>query len=113
MAISHYRKRDLSFDWDWAARQTAALIEQFLSASRAPQEYWNVNLPHFHPDEAPTAAEIRFCPPCIRPLPVNFRQEKNGHYAYCGVYSERDRIPGSDVDHCFSGRISVSKLRIY
>ncbi|HUF61358.1 MAG TPA: 5'/3'-nucleotidase SurE [Verrucomicrobiales bacterium] len=112
MAVSHYRKHGLSIDWEWACRQTATVIAQFLAAPPVPGEYWNVNLPHLDPSDDPEPAGIRFCPPCTRPLPVGYCQNADGHYAYSGVYSARDRIPGSDVDHCFSGHISISRLRL-
>jgi len=34
------------------------------------------------------------------------------HYFYRGVYGQRPRSPGRDVDVCFSGSIAVSLLRL-
>ncbi len=112
MAVSHYCRSGLPIDWEWACRQTATVIGQFLAAPSLPGEYWNVNLPHLLRSDHPEPPGIRFCSPCIRPLPVGYCQTADGHYSYCGVYSERDRIPGSDVDHCFGGNISISRLRL-
>ena len=32
---------------------------------------------------------------------------------YRGVYADRPRRPGSDVDVCFSGHIAVTRLRLF
>ena len=55
--------------------------------------------------------EIVFCKPCTQPLPVKYRVEGDALY-YEGVYSDRARDPGADVDLCFSGKITVSLLRL-
>ena len=34
-------------------------------------------------------------------------------FRYRGVYAERPRRPGSDVDACFSGHIAVTRLRLF
>ena len=35
-----------------------------------------------------------------------------GQYRYQGVYQDRRRDPGTDVDVCFSGRIAVTKVSL-
>jgi 5'-nucleotidase len=109
IAISHYRKGKLDYNWDAATRWTIKIIGELFTYPLAPGSFWNVNLPHLLPD-APEP-EIVFCQPCTKPLPVDFRIEGNNLY-YVGDYSKRDRTPDSDIDVCFSGNIAVTQLRV-
>ena len=107
VAISQYIKRGQSLDWDRAIGWTTRVLDDLLARERNPGEYWNVNLPHLMPGEPDP--EIVFCKPCTQPLPVNYRVEGDALY-YEAVYSDRARDPGADVDLCFSGKITVSRL---
>jgi 5'-nucleotidase len=109
IAISHYRKGKLDYNWDAATRWTIKVIGELFTHPLAPGSFWNVNLPHLLPD-APEP-EIVFCQPCTKPLPVDFRIEDNNLY-YVGDYSKRDRTPDSDIDVCFSGNIAVTQLKV-
>jgi 5'-nucleotidase len=109
VAISHYRKGKLDYNWDAAARWTTTVLSDLLTRPVEAGVYWNVNLPHLLPEEP--EPEIIFCQPCTKPLPINFRIEGDDFY-YAGDYSKRDRTPKSDVDICFSGNIAVTKLSI-
>jgi 5'-nucleotidase len=109
IAISHYRKGKLDYNWDAATRWTIKIIGELFTHPLAPGSFWNVNLPHLLPD-APEP-EIVFCQPCTKPLPVDFRIEGNNLY-YVGDYSKRDRTPDSDIDVCFSGNIAVTQLKV-
>lgn len=110
MSISHYRNRKLSADdWQRAARWAAPLIADILKRPSEPHTLWNINMPCL--DAATRDAEVVECPLDLSPLPLKFRQEPTGlHYA--GSYSGRDRVGGSDVDVCFSGKIALTKLRL-
>ncbi|AFZ24319.1 5'-nucleotidase [Cylindrospermum stagnale PCC 7417] len=109
VAISHYRKGKLNYDWDLAARWTSEVLADLLQRSLEPGSFWNVNLPHLLPGEADP--DVVFCQPCTKPLPVNYRIEGDDFY-YVGEYGLRSRTPGSDVDVCFSGNIAVTLLRV-
>ena len=109
IAISHYIKRGYPLDWDRATAWTARVLEDLLAREHNRGEYWNVNLPHLVPGEPDP--EIVFCTPCTQPLPVNYRLEGDELH-YEGVYSDRARDPGADVDLCFSGNITVSRLHL-
>ncbi|MCH8205005.1 MAG: 5'/3'-nucleotidase SurE [Candidatus Hydrogenedentes bacterium] len=109
IAISHYVKKGRALDWDRATAWTERVLEDLLAREHGPGEYWNVNLPHLMPEEPDP--EIVFCTPCTQPLPVKYRVEGDALY-YEGVYSDRARDPGADVDLCFSGKITVSLLRL-
>lgn len=109
IAVSQYVRRGPDLDWDRAARWTALILEDLLARETEPGTYWNVNLPHLDPTDPDP--EVVFCQTCTAPLPVAYRVEGD-HLHYQGVYADRKRSPGSDVDTCFSGRIAVALLRI-
>ncbi len=109
IAVSHYRKGKLNFDWDVASRWTADVLVDLLNRPLEPGTFWNVNLPHLLPGESDP--EVVFCQPSTRPLPTNYRIDGNEFY-YVGEYAKRDRTPGSDVDVCFSGKIAVTLLKV-
>lgn len=109
IAVSHYRKGKRNVDWDVAARWTAGVLADLLIRPLEPGTFWNVNLPHLEPGDPDP--EVVFCEPCTRPLPTNYRVEGDEFY-YVGDYAKRDRIPGTDVDACFSGYIAVTQIRL-
>ncbi|NJR15104.1 MAG: 5'/3'-nucleotidase SurE [Calothrix sp. CSU_2_0] len=109
VAISHYRKGKLDYNWVAAKEMTVRVLDNLLSRAWEVGTFWNVNLPHFQSGEP--EPEIIFCQACSKPLPVNYRVEGNDFY-YQGDYSKRDRTSGSDVDVCFSGNIAVTQLRV-
>jgi 5'-nucleotidase len=109
VAISHYRKAKLNYNWDLAAKWTSVILADLLKKPLEPGSFWNVNLPHLLPGDADP--EMVFCPPCTKPLPVNYRIEGDNFY-YVGEYGKRDRTPGSDVDICFSGNIAITQLKV-
>ena len=109
IAVSHYKKGGLAIDWEQAARWTRRVLAEIFEKPIIRRTYWSVNLPHLEPgaDEP----QLVWCDVCTRPLPVAYRVE-GGAYHYQGVYADRERTPGSDVDHCFGGRIAISELRL-
>ena len=109
IAISHWIKRPLTIDWDWAAHWGSKVISELMNRSLPKHSFWNVNLPHL--EAGAKDPEIVFCPPSIDPLPVDFRQEGNT-YHYQGRYADRDRTSGTDVDVCFSGNIAVAQISL-
>ena len=116
VAFSQYVKSGLQIDWDWTARQVRQVFEQILASPPASGQYLNVNLPHV-PGTTPPL-ESAFCAVDPSPFDVQFRREDAGNgnddwlAHYEGVYANRDRVPGSDVDVCFGGRIAISTLSL-
>jgi 5'-nucleotidase len=110
IAISHYVRRGVTLDWAQAGRWSAAIIASLLAQEHVPGTYWNVNLPHLAPGEELLPEQV-FCRLDPHALPVYYRQEK-GRLLYFGDYHGRARDPGADVDVCFSGRISVTRLSV-
>jgi 5'-nucleotidase len=110
IALSHYRRRGLDVDWQRAAGWAGQALKILLDLPWEPGTFWNVNLPHPAPDDP--EPRIVFCPLEAGPLPLSFRADGDSlHYA--GNYHERRRQPGSDVDICFAGNISVTRVAVY
>jgi 5'-nucleotidase len=110
VALSHYRKRGVEFDWPRASRWAARILADLLARPPAPGSFYNVNLPHVRPDEADP--EVVFCPLDPHPLPLSYRHEDDGGMHYDGDYHARERTAGADVDVCFSGRIAVTTIKL-
>lgn len=111
IAVSHYIARGRAIDWAQAGRWAATVVARLLDMPWEPGTFWNVNLPHPAPGTA--EPEVVFCPLDPSPLPLDYRFEDDGRLArYCGDYQARARIPGADVDVCFSGAIAVTLLRL-
>jgi 5'-nucleotidase len=109
IAISHYRKKGLDYDWPRAARLAGRVLAELLARPIESGTFWSINLPHLMPaDPDPDMVE---CPLDPHPLPLSYRHEEGTHY-YDGDYHGRKRKPGADVDVCFGGRIAVTKMRL-
>lgn len=112
IAFSHYRKSGGQFDWtraiEFARRAIGELIQQPLTEG----EFWNVNFPDLtgQPEHQP-----QFVPCTLNPLhlPIHFEAEATGGFRYRGVYHDRPRAKGDDVDVCFSGNVSITRLSVW
>ncbi|MEZ5363999.1 MAG: 5'/3'-nucleotidase SurE [Bryobacterales bacterium] len=110
IAVSRYRSRSLeAVDWERATEWTRPLLRDLLGRFERETAMWNINLPCL-PAEAEQPETAR-CDLDISPLGVTFR-EQEGLLHYAGVYAERPRIEGRDVDVCFSGRIALTRLAL-
>jgi len=67
-----------------------------------------VNLPHL---ETGTAAPVTLCEPDNAPLDVRFHRE-GSQLRFDGSYVARPRTPGRDVELCFEGAITISRLQL-
>ena len=109
VAISQYRRRDREIDWTITAEWALCVLRDLVRRSIPAGSFYNVNLPHLDPGAStPTIVE---CPADTLPLPMAFREE-GGAFHYEGVYHLRPRSPGGDVDNCFSGKITVSLIKL-
>ena len=111
IAFSQYLRDDTALDWPRAARWVARVLADLLPRPIEPGLFYNVNFPHLAP-VAPEPA-IHFCDLDPHPLPLSYRHEENGHHLYDGIYHDRQRKAGSDVDTCFGGRIAITKMRLF
>jgi 5'-nucleotidase len=110
VALSQYRKKGLSTDWERAAEWVVPVLRDLLNRPWQRGTFWNVNLPHLEPGAA--APEVVFCRLDPMPLPLSFREEGDRLH-YDGDYHGRRRESGTDVDVCFRGRIAVSQISLF
>ena len=111
LALSHYLIRGLGVDWDRVSRWATQLFARCAGDTLADGEFWNLNLPHLPPGDLPLP-EVVPCPPARSPLGVSYTATPEGHL-YTASYAGRPQDPGSDVEICFGGRVSVSRLRLH
>lgn len=107
IAISQYCRRERERDWEKSARMAALVLEKLLSEPLG-NFFYNVNLP----DVDTKAESLEIAETFVEPqhIPISYRQEDDGSFHYTGDYRGRPRTPGSDVDICFGGNISVTKI---
>jgi 5'-nucleotidase len=110
IAVSHYRKSGVAFDWARAARWTSPILADIVARPVEPGLFYNINLPNLPPDaETP---EVVWCQLDPNPLPLNYRHEEESDLYCAGDYQLRHRTPEADVDVCFGGRIAVTAVRL-
>jgi 5'-nucleotidase len=109
LAVSQYIAKGRPIDWTASSALARIAINAVLTRPWEPGLIWNINLPH--PAPGAPEPEVVFCDLDPSPLPLAF--DWSGSLAtYSGVYQDRARRPGLDVDVCFSGRIAISALRV-
>lgn len=122
MAVSHYRHPDVPKTWTHVPEWTRQTLEDFFrqavqpsamakgvsrSAVTSPAALWNVNLPAVNP--AGEIPERSWCD--VDPCPIQRTGIQRGECVEFSVdFHNRARLTGSDVDRCFAGDITVSKL---
>ena len=110
IAVSHYRRSGIAFDWERATKWVKPILRDLLARTIEPGLLYNINLPNLPPEaEQP---EVVWCPLDPNPLPLNYRHEEESDLYFAGDYLLRDRTPGADVDVCFGGRIAVTAVRL-
>ena len=113
MALSQYRRGEPGpAEWARVSLWAQDVLRVLGDAPLATGELWNVNFPW--PLGAPPHAQpqVVFCERSRRPLPVKY-EAAGGALAYvAGRYHLREFEPGSDIDVCFGGRISVTRIAL-
>ena len=109
VALSHYREKDRTIDWRLAEKRLEPLLKRILREALEPGCFLSVNLPH--PQHERVRLETRTTHVDTSPNLITF--ERTGdEFLYTGVYQDRPRKPRSDIDTCFNGLISISKIRV-
>ena len=85
----------------------ARVLQELLSQSLG-KAYWNVNLPDVNTPVDDIEIKRTFIEP--KHFPISYKKQDDGSYLYAGDYQGRHRTPGSDVDVCFGGAISVCEV---
>ncbi len=110
VAVSHYRKSGVDYDWARAVKWVTPILSEILAKPIEAGLFYNVNLPIL-PAEVDDP-EVVWCSLDPNPLPLNYRHEEESGLYYAGEYQLRHRAPGADVDVCFGGRIAVTAVRL-
>jgi len=108
IAISQFVRRGLDLDWAVSATLASPVLAKLLAGEIRPKEYWNVNLPH---DPSPVNNPVCECQPDDEPLDVRF-QRYGDDFHYSGTYIARPATSGRDIEKCFQGAVTVSRLRV-
>jgi 5'-nucleotidase len=109
VAVSQYIAPDWSLTWPVTGLHVARLLPELLDLPLTAGQFWNVNLPS--PITMDATVPQRFCPLDRHPHHYQYK-ENAGEYCYEGIIHNRPRTPGSDVDVCFSGSISITRMEI-
>ena len=110
VAVSHYRKAGVEYDWERATRWVVPVLTDLLSKPIEPGLFYNVNLPLLPSGAADP--EVVWCPLDPKPLPLNYRHDEETGLYHAGDYQLRHRTPGADVETCFGGRIAITAVRL-
>lgn len=123
IAFSHYRARDGAFDWDYATEMASRVMERIFADSIDAGCFWNVNLPDLSVAKNGSAVvavqtsdsllpELIDCPVGRGHLPVDFDRDGDT-LTYRGIYQDRPREAGDDVDVCFGGNVAVTRMSVW
>jgi 5'-nucleotidase len=106
IAVSQYRRRGRIPQWDRSTRNAQAALAYVMRQPGDNLSAWNVNLPDIDGQEAP---QIVAAPLDRHPLRVRY-ESMDGALTYVCDYHQRPRAEDSDVEECFAGRITVTRL---
>lgn len=113
IAFSQYKKDRTKFEWSEVVPLVQRILLDLWDQSLEPGAFWNVNLPDLQAKGSspvsPEDVEIVFCPLNPHPLQTKF-EVTDQRFQYRGIYRERNRDPGTDVDVCFSGKVAITKI---
>jgi len=117
IALSQHRLRfKEDYDWTFTKEVAKRVLKHCLGSLPEKGGYVNVNLPDFCDHDAVPDFEITDpCPQDRSPLPVTYHTvvgDESTTFEYAGKYRERPREPGSDIDVCFSGGVSVVRMKL-
>jgi len=114
-ALSQYHKPNSTIDWQLTSDGCRQLFPEYANKPLNRGEFWNINLPDQHEPAAWTRempAATKEVNPDPSPLALSYRMASDGLQYQCD-YHERPRMAGLDVETCFNGSISVSKISLF
>jgi 5'-nucleotidase len=109
IALSQYVGRKDAIDWAPRASLLRRVLTQLLDAPPPELGFWNVNLPIWEPPH--TEPELVECALDVNRHDVRY-EHREGRLHYRGIYRDRPRTPGRDIDVCFSGQIAVTRIAL-
>lgn len=108
LAISQVISLRHPLDFEHVRRTTGRVLRELFARPLLEGKLYNVNLP-FAPESG--EPELVFCEPDPSPHDVRY-DASEGEFTYSGVFLNRPRRTGFDVDVVMRGKISVSVLSI-
>ncbi len=109
IALSQYVGRKESVDWATRGVLLRRVLRQLLELPRPQFGFWNVNFPIWEPHQPePPIVE---CELDVMSHAVKY-DRRDGRFHYAGIYRDRGRAPGRDVDVCFNGHIALTQVPI-
>ena len=109
IAISQYIAPDQKIDWEITGQHVSRILSIIMQEKLLPGQYWNINMPH--PLTALMFPEYQRCDPDKHSHDYVFQKDSD-YYRYTGIIHNRPRTSGKDVDVCFNGKISITRLEI-
>jgi len=109
IAVSQYIAPQQKIDWQVTGLHVAKILPIVMEKTLMPGQFWNINLPH--PIRAASELEYQWCEQDKNPHDFVFEREQD-HYQYTGIFHNRPRTNGLDVDVCLSGKVSITRLGI-
>lgn len=109
VAVSQYIAAGQTANWPAAVQHTARCLAALLDMPLGPGQYWNINLPS--PIIEAQTLDFQLCPLDTNAHRYQYNR-KDGAYHYKGRIHDRPRTTGSDVDICFGGKISATRLEV-
>jgi 5'-nucleotidase len=109
VAVSQYIAPNQKIDWEITGQHVARILSIIMGKKLDSGNFWNINLPH--PIHDLSILEYNECDLDKKPHLFDFKIE-NGQYRYSGIFHNRPRTQGRDIDICLSGKIAVSKIEI-
>ncbi len=109
LALSHYVAEGRSIDWPLAAERLEPLLKRLLHEPLESGYFLSVNLPH--PEHSGTLLETKQTVVDTSPYRNSFTPTEDG-FMPTHFYHERQRQPGGDIDQCFNGHVTLSKIGV-
>jgi 5'-nucleotidase len=109
IAFSQYlKKMRPSFEWELSEQLVRRLLPSLLDPADDSSKWFNVNLPDTQGDPVDQIEFVKTIAD-LNPLPSTYKTLDNDQIVYSGNYQNRPRSPGSDVDVCFNGAVSITQ----
>ena len=112
IALSQYMKGSIK-DWEYSRECTLISVREIISRKFVNGDFWNVNFPlaQLYGNDA-ALPPVADCPLDHNRLPAEY-EKNHRHFQYRGDYHGRNRAPGRDIDRCYSGSITITKMNFF
>lgn len=120
IAISQYLRRDKPRDWDLSAQRAIHAWTELQSAPLLCDQFWNVNLPVVDHDQVelpivhaqPEPQMLTYQFGLVGDAVMQVAENETQTIKYLSNYQQRPRGENFDVQTCFAGNITASRLSV-